>query len=164
MTGDRPREIEERVARATGGGWLALGKRHFKPEHMSREGFSLHAVIVQHPFGPWDAIFTKTEADQDFVAHAREDIPYLLNALQHMEDAYAGAESARQELEFALRKAREVLHATAEAITSVYPTIAGRVIGLEQARETVAHEYWASVAKTLYDAGQKARAALEGKS
>ncbi len=80
------------------------------------------------------------EAHADFIAHARDDIPYLLQQL---------------------REAREVLHATAEAIMSVYPTIAGRVIDLKYARETVAHEHWAEIAKTLYDAGQKARTALE---
>lgn len=108
------------------------------------------------------------------------DVPYLLNALQHMSDEYAGAESARQELEYALRMAtvrnerlRGKLHATdgenerlkktlktiAEAIHSVYPAVAGRVIALARAQEMVAHEHWANVAKRLYDAETAARGA-----
>lgn len=37
-------------------------------------------------------------------------------------------------------------------ISDIYPTIAGHVIALEQAGETVAHERWAEVARKIYEA------------
>jgi cell division FtsZ-interacting protein ZapD len=39
-----------------------------------------------------------------------------------------------------------------KAINDAYPTIAGHVISLEKAGETVAHEQWASLARQLYAA------------
>jgi len=38
-----------------------------------------------------------------------------------------------------------------KAINDAYPTIAGHVISLEKAGETVAHEQWAKIARQLYE-------------
>ena len=38
------------------------------------------------------------------------------------------------------------------ALSDIYPAIAGRVLALEQAGETVAHERWAEMARKIHEA------------
>lgn len=57
-------------------------------------------------------------------------------------------ERLREELEQAEAREAELL----KAINDAYPAIAGHVISLEQAGETVAHEQWAKLARQLYEA------------
>jgi len=56
-------------------------------------------------------------------------------------------------------KAREV--ELLKAVNDAYPTIAGHVISLERAGETVAYEQWERLARQLYEAAA-AMAAEEG--
>jgi hypothetical protein len=59
----------------------------------------------------------------------------------------------KQAVEEAVKPIWEVLHRH-------YPAIAGRVIGLDQLGETVAHERWAALARDFYDAEIAADALL----
>lgn len=76
---NREAEIRERERAATGGPWKASGC----------------AIFSEHPTEDL-AIYDEgghTEADAAFIAHAREDIPYLLSALDSEREAQLAAEA-----------------------------------------------------------------------
>ena len=50
-----------------------------------------------------------------------------------------------------------------EVLHKHYPSIAGRVIGLERSGETVAHERWAALARDFYDAERTAHDLIDEK-
>ena len=65
-----------------------------------------------------------------------------------------------EDLEVLRERVREAEAQNAElcqAIIDAYPTIAGYVISLEQAGETVAHEQWAKLARQLYEATRSSK-------
>jgi hypothetical protein len=57
----------------------------------------------------------------------------------------------RQRQEAARAGLVEELGRVRRAVNEVYPTVAGRVIQLEQAGETNAHAIWANIARRLFD-------------
>ncbi|WZO97291.1 hypothetical protein EP7_004316 [Isosphaeraceae bacterium EP7] len=83
---DRVKEIKERCEKATPGPWMF--------------DESLHVAAGFDPIFGWDGA-GKTEckeSDARFIAHAREDIPYLLARVAELEEFLAGANTGRTKM------------------------------------------------------------------
>lgn len=79
-TEQRLREIEERASRATPGPWEAYGVGGIHMDGTS-DGYSLRTARGRRLHSPY-----MTQADADFAAHAREDVPWLLSLLREREE------------------------------------------------------------------------------
>ena len=86
MNEGRLREIKEREARVTEGPWRLGHYRGFGEEHDvdGPEGWAL----------PGERGMFYRKADAEFVAHAREDVPWLVEAL---EEALAELDGLRRQ-------------------------------------------------------------------
>lgn len=91
----RLKEIHERVSRATPGPWLTDDR---EPRMVilsgdlrrpSLENFVATTWQMREPFAP-----TETTPDADFIAHSREDIPFLLSVIDDLAKIKARAEFA----------------------------------------------------------------------
>ncbi|MBY6273548.1 MAG: hypothetical protein CW346_15230 [Bacillaceae bacterium] len=76
----RLREIEERVSKATPGPWEAYGVGGIHMDGTS-DGYSVMTAAGKRLHSPY-----MTQADADFIAHAREDVPWLLSLLREREE------------------------------------------------------------------------------
>lgn len=86
---DRIAEIRQRVEKATPGKWWASHDDDLRPQ-----------IITLGPSGegPPDVVARLSYVrDDEFIAHAREDIPYLLEALHASEHARQQAERLAEE-------------------------------------------------------------------
>lgn len=77
---DRVKEIEERCKAATSGEWTLL-KGYDACRYVAQVG--RFCVVVPHG----RAMLTPDMVDANFIAHAREDIPFLLHELKVLERA-----------------------------------------------------------------------------
>lgn len=91
---DRIAEIDARWQNATPGPWRAAEQTHGLWVGI-QDNFSALGSMV----GPSDA---------DAVAHAREDVPYLLDALRHMFDSFKTGEYAIDALDRVERRLEEM--------------------------------------------------------
>lgn len=73
-------EIREREAKASCGPWLKV------TQEVAESGASLYGAIAITP-GGWHGIHYSRDADGEFVAKSRDDIPYLLQRLDAAEKA-----------------------------------------------------------------------------
>lgn len=74
---DRIREIREREAAATDGPWRPVIQPNWHPFVVMRER--------SENGGQLDTSILRREEDADFIAHSREDVPFLLAALARSE-------------------------------------------------------------------------------
>jgi len=77
---DQLREIEERCSRASKGPWKSWIEGR---DHTSGSSFIRTSEPVEAPNAAIE-LSGATDADQDFIAHAREDVPRLLGELRRL--------------------------------------------------------------------------------
>lgn len=90
---ERLAEIEARVNAATDGPWRVRGRdeRHGPPHVVAGTPSALRATVADYKTNVADYTF---QTDAEFIAHAREDIPWLLAQLASVREALADAEIA----------------------------------------------------------------------
>ena len=84
---ERLDQIRQRAAQATPGPWRCTSY-----EVMS-EATGVHVICFGHDRDDYGRV---DEPDAEFIAHAREDIPYLLQELATLSDRIAALEGALQ--------------------------------------------------------------------
>lgn len=79
-------EVLRRCEAATPGPWISFVE--------GRDHTSGDSVIVRGPEGSEEDIYVigGTVADQDFIAHARQDIPFLLKEIERLRCLLVGKE------------------------------------------------------------------------
>jgi hypothetical protein len=88
MSKDQIPQIAARVEKATPGPWVIHSPRGYKNHIKTADGLY---VMEENAYG-W-----RHREDAEFCAHAREDVPYLLNELRASESARQEAERERDE-------------------------------------------------------------------
>ena len=78
---DRVAEIRKREQEASNGPWWYDGRDIFHKKH----GTNLDAIIVPLP-ETWHKTQAVPDADAEFIAHARDDIPWLLSELAALQE------------------------------------------------------------------------------
>lgn len=80
LTNEELENIERRCNAATPGPWISFWEGR---DHTSGE-----SVIVRGDQGQYDDLYISpsTLADQDFIAHAREDIPALIDEVLRLKE------------------------------------------------------------------------------
>jgi hypothetical protein len=111
---DRLVEIRERCEAATPGPWAADGDRVFPVgwpavatchwQFGSVGGPAGHPMLKDHP--DWGGGLWNARANADFIAAAREDVPYLLTEVERLRADVARLEEERDRLREALDNAR----------------------------------------------------------
>ena len=148
------RDIEkdlELCEAASKGPWKVKTNRH-----RNTDGTSWGWVEGTREGWCWSKSRNKSYEDAAFIAAARTALPYWLGEVKRLReltdalgDEVLGANADLAKANIALRAENERLRSV---LSGIYPAIAGRVIALEQAGETVAHGQWAEMARKIYKA------------
>lgn len=90
----RIKEIAERVGKASKGPWefdMALSRAtgSYTRAVYHRRGYEI-IEIVESPDEPDGECIHQSDADAEFIAHSREDTPYLLSRLRELAGAAGG--------------------------------------------------------------------------
>jgi hypothetical protein len=86
MTDQELKEIEDRCNAATGGPWTSFieGRTHESGDSFIMTGIAAGEDIFSKNRGADFYLTGTTNADNDFIAHARQDIPRLLDAVRQL--------------------------------------------------------------------------------
>jgi hypothetical protein len=86
MTDEELKAIEDRCNAATKGPWVSFieGRDHGAGDSFIMTGVKLGEDIWSNSRGADIYLTGATNADQDFIANARQDIPKLLHALRQL--------------------------------------------------------------------------------
>ena len=91
MTNEELKEIEARAKRATAGPWTSYleGRDQDVGDNFIMTGIADDEEDWSEERGPDLYVFGGTEDDQDFIAHARQDIPVLIVEIKRLKEALA---------------------------------------------------------------------------
>jgi hypothetical protein len=87
MTDQELKEIEDRCNAATGGPWTSFieGRNHESGDSFIMTGIAVGEDTFCKDRGVDFYLTGTTNADNDFIAHARQDIPRLLDAVKQLQ-------------------------------------------------------------------------------
>ena len=87
MTNQELREIEDRCNAASGGPWISFieGQNHDSGDSFIMTGIEAGDYIFSENRVPDFYLTGTTNADNDFIAHARQDIPRLVDAVRQLQ-------------------------------------------------------------------------------
>jgi hypothetical protein len=104
--GARLQQIRERAEKATAGPWHTHGTPHPEAVRLRKEaaGVSSDECLIylsRRDYVCLPETFERQQADAEFIANARQDVPYLLTALAASEARCRALEGVEQSLELA---------------------------------------------------------------
>ena len=168
---DRLDEIRARAEAATPGPWRELDAAYGMIVHDTGPDSAQIIVLADSRFGG---------PDSTFIAHAREDIPYLLAEIERLRDAaeraFGNVNARNETLEAEVERLRDALDTEKEANATKWRKLRAKTVEIEQLADALAdaHEecdrlmdlYLAQRREHNKAAAEveRLRAALEGKS